>query len=126
LTPEVVTTAAPVMLPALVLLYVPNQDEVTLTEMVQEACAALIVAPLTVTMPLPATCRDDCGTARKVEPGVGARGHHHVARQRVVKLIPDCAGLPDPLVSVKVSVEVAPGPIEAGAKALVTPAAAGP
>src|SRR5258706_128433 len=37
-----------------------------------------------------------------------------------VKLMPDCAGLPAPLVTVKVSVDVWPTPSVAGAKALVS------
>ena len=39
-----------------------------------------------------------------------------------VKLMPDCAGLPAPLVNVKVSVEVPPTSIVVGAKALLSEA----
>src|SRR4249920_1286293 len=53
-TPVVSTRCAAVMLPAFVLAYVPAMALRTFTEIVHEACAALIVAPVTLTTPVPA------------------------------------------------------------------------
>ncbi len=84
--------------------------------MTQEACAALIVAPVTVIVPAAAA-------TTPVPDGhvvvmFGAAATVTFAGSVSVKLMPDCAGLPALLVSVKVSVEVPPWSMMVGANAL--------
>ena len=122
LTAEVVTLAVPVMLAASVLAYVPATLLVTSTVTVHEACAAFIVAPVTVMTPLPAAA-----VTAPVPDGhelvtFGVAATTTLAGSVSVKLMPDWAGLPAPFVSVKVSVEIPPWSIVAGAKALASEA----
>src|SRR5258708_39013709 len=86
--------------------------------MTQEACAALIVAPVTVIVPAAAA-------TTPVPDGhvvvmFGAAATVTFAGSVSVKLMPDCAGLPALLVSVKVRVEVPPWSMMAGADALAS------
>src|SRR5882672_2011564 len=114
-----VTRAVPPML-ALVLLYGPPITlEVTSTVITQEACAALIEAPVTVMLPLPAAAVTTPVPDGHVVVIFGAAATTTLAGSVSVKLMPDCAGLPAPLANVKVSVEVPPTSIAAGAKALL-------
>ena len=96
--------------------------EVTSTVTVHEACAALIVAPVTVMTPLPAAA-----VTAPVPDGhelvtFGVAATTTLAGSVSVKSIPDCAGLPAPFVSVNVSVEMPPWLIVAGAKAFASEA----
>ncbi len=121
-SPELVTLlvsrAVPPML-ALVLLYgPPTTFDVTSTVTTHEACAALIVAPVTVTVPLPAAAVTTPVPEGHVVVIFGAAATSTLAGSVSVKLMPDCAGLPAPLVSVKVSVAVPPWLMVTGAKAL--------
>ncbi len=84
-----------------------------------EAWPLDIVAPVTVMVPLPASAETAPAPARAVRGDVERRdGDDTFAGSVSVKLMPDCAGLPAPLVSVKVSVEVRFTSIAAGANAL--------
>ncbi len=112
-----------------VLLYGPPAVlEVTSTFTWHEATALFIAAPVTVIVPLPAPAVTNAGPAEKPAPagqllctfGVGATTT--LAGSVSVKLMPDCDGLPPPLVIVKVSVEVPPMSIAVGAKALLSEA----
>ena len=122
LTPEVVILAVPVMLAASVLAYVPATLLVTSTVTVQEACAAFIVAPVTVMTPRPAVALTAAVPLGQFEVMFGDGATTTLAGSVSVKLIPDCAGLPAPFVSVKVSVEMPPWAIVAGANALASEA----
>src|SRR5260370_22861290 len=84
----------------------------------QEACAALIEAPVTVMLPLPPAAVTTPAPDAHVVVTFGVAATTTLAGNVSVKLMPDCAGLPAPLVMVKVSVEVPPTSIVAGAKAL--------
>ena len=92
---------------------------VTSTAIVQDACAAFIVAPVTVMTPLPAVAVTTPVPLGQVEARFGAVATTTFAGNVSVKLIPDCAGFVPELASVKVRVEVAPWLIVAGAKAFV-------
>ena len=96
--------------------------EVTSTVTVHEAWAAFIVAPATVIVPVPAVAVTTPVPLGQLEVTLGVPAITTLAGSVSVKLIPDCAGLPAPLVSVKVSVETPPWLIVAGAKALVSAA----
>ena len=122
LTPVVSTRCVAEMLAAFVLLYVPTVLLVTSTVTVHEACAAFIVAPVTVMTPLPAVAVTTPVPLGQLEVTFGVAAITTLAGSVSVKLIPDWAGLPAPFVSVKVSVEVPPCPIVAGAKALASEA----
>src|SRR5207244_6841040 len=103
----------------LVLLYAPPTTlEVTLTVMTQEACAAPIEAPVTVTVPEPAAAVTTPVPDGHVVVSAGAAATTTLAGSVSVKLIPDCAGLPALLVSVKVRVDVPPTSIAVGLTAL--------
>src|SRR5512147_3347566 len=93
--------------------------EVTSTVTVHEAWAAFIVAPVTVITPVPAVAVTTPVPDGQLEVTFGVAAITTLAGSVSVKLIPDCAGLPAPFVSVKVSVEVPPWAMVAGAKALV-------
>ena len=100
----------------------PARFEVTSTVTVQEACAALIVAPVTVMTPPPAAA-----VTAPVPDGhelvtLGVAATATLAGSVSVKLIPDWAGLPAPFVSVKVSVEMPPWAIVAGVNDLASEA----
>src|SRR5258708_8253833 len=84
----------------------------------QEGCAAFIAGPVTVMVPEPAAAVTTPVPAGHVVVTFGAAATRTLAGSVWVKLMPDCAGLPAPLVNVKVSVEVPPTSIVAGAKAL--------
>src|SRR5882672_4418253 len=122
-SPELVTllvmcAVAPML--ALALLYGPPTTlDVTSTVMTHEACAAFIVAPVTVMLPLPPAAVTTPVPDGHVVVIFGAAATSTLAGSVSVKLIPDCAGLPAPLANVKVSVEVPPTSIAAGAKALL-------
>src|SRR5258708_10728888 len=104
---------------ALVLLYgPPGVFEVTSTVMTHEACAAPIVAPVTVMVPLPAAAVTTPVPDGHVVVTIGAAATSTFAGSVSVKLIPDCDGLPAPLVNVKESVEVSPASIVVRAEAL--------
>ncbi len=93
--------------------------EVTSTVTTHEACARLIDAPVTVMVPLPAAAVTTPAPDGHVVVTFGTAATAMEAGRVSVKLMPDCAGLPAPLVSVKVSVEIAPWLIVAGANALL-------
>ncbi len=108
LTLVVVTRCVAEMLPAFVLLYVPAMPLVTSTVTVHETWAAFIVAPVTVTTPVPAVAVTTPVPDGQLEVTFGVPAITTLAGSVSVKLIPDCAGLPAPFVNVKVSVEVPP------------------
>ena len=108
---------------AAVLLYgPPTTFEVTSTVITHEACAALIVAPVTVMVPRPRGGGDRARSRRTRRRDVRRAATTTLAGSVSVKLMPDCAGLPAPLVSVKVSVDVPPTSIAVGANALLSEA----
>ena len=96
--------------------------EVTSTVIVHEACAAFSVAPVTVIVPEPAAAVTTPAPDGQVVVTAGAAAITTLAGSVSAKLMPDCAGFPAPLVSVKVSVEVPPWLIVAGANALLSDA----
>src|SRR5438552_3276099 len=112
-----VTRAVAPILAAVLLYGPPTTLEVTSTVIVQEACAAFSVAPVTVMVPAAAVTTPVPDGHVVVTFGVAATTTF--AGSVSGKLIPDCAGLPAPLVSVKVSVEVPPCAIVVGANALL-------
>src|SRR4051794_37875791 len=89
--------------------------------MVHEACAAFIVALATVMDPAPAAAAV-VAPAGHVETALGIAATTTPAGRLSVKPMPDCAGLPAPLASVKVRVDVPPKSIASGAKAFVSAA----
>ena len=89
---------------------------VTSTVTVQEAWAAFIVAPATVMTPVPAVAVTTPVPDGQELVTFGVPAITTLAGSVSVKLIPDCAGLPAPLASVKVSVDMPPWLIVAGAK----------
>jgi hypothetical protein len=97
----------------------PTTLEVTSTVTTHDACAAAMEAPVTLTVPPP----DAAATAPMPEGHVvvtfGAAATTTFAGSVSVKLMPACAGLPAPFVSVKVIVYVPPTSIAAGANALL-------
>src|SRR5258708_309778 len=127
-SPELVTLLvilAVALMLAFVLLYgPPTTFDVTSTRTAHEATAPLIAAPVTVMVPLPATALANAGLLARAPPAgqllwmFGVPATVTFAGSVSVKLMPDCAGLPAPLVMVKVSVEVPPTSIVVGAKAL--------
>src|SRR5258708_39447207 len=97
-----VTRAVAPMFAAALVYGPPTTLDVTSTVTTHEACAALIVAPVTVTLPaavVTAPAPDGQGVVT-----FGAAATTTFAGSVSVKLMPPCAGLPEPLVSVKVSV----------------------
>src|SRR5438128_892181 len=112
-----VTRAVAPILAAVLLYGPPTTLEVTSTVIAQEACAKFIVAPVTVMVPAAAATTPV--PDGHVVVTLGAAATVTFAGSVSVKLIPDCAGLPAPLVSVKVSVEVPPCAIVVGLKALL-------
>src|SRR5258708_7302683 len=107
--PTLLVTRAVALMLAPVLLYgPPTTFEVTSTVTMHEACAALIEAPVTVIVPLPAAEPTAPAPDGQVVVTFGAAATSTLAGSVSVKLIPDCAGLPAPLVSVNVSVDVPP------------------
>ena len=82
------------------------------------------MAPATVTTPVPAVAVTTPVPVGQELVTFGVPAITTLAGSVSVKLIPDCAGLPAPLVSVKVSVETPPWLIVAGAKAFVREACA--
>src|SRR5450631_1964815 len=117
-----VTRAVPPMLAALFVYGPPTTPEVTSTVTTHEACAALIDAPVTVMVPLAATAVTTPVPDGHVVVTFGAAATTTFAGSVSVKLMPDCDGLPAPLVSVNVSVDVPPWLIVVGAKALLSEA----
>src|SRR5258708_34886661 len=96
----------------------PPMLEVTSTVITHEACAALIEAPVTVMLPLPPAAVTTPAPDAHVVVTFGVAATTTLAGNVSVKLMPDCAGLPAPLVMVKVSVDVPPSSTAVGAKAL--------
>ncbi len=92
--------------------------DVTSTVTTHAACAALIVAPVTITVPEPAAAVTTPVPDGQVVVIFGVPATVTLAGSVSEKLTPVCAGLPAPLVSVKVSVEVPPWLMVVGAKAL--------
>src|SRR5258708_7922499 len=90
--------------------------------MVQEACAALIDAHVTVLVPGPAAAATAPAPDGQVVVTFGAAATATFAGSESVKLMPDCAGLPTPFVSVNVRVEVPPASMTVGANALLSDA----
>src|SRR5450631_2277614 len=86
------------------------------------ACPPLIEAPVTVTDPPPPGAVTAPTPEGHVVVILGAPATATFAGKVSVKLMPDCAGLPAPFVSVKVSVEVPPWLMVAGAQALFSDA----
>src|SRR5450631_1569041 len=117
-----VTRAVPPMLAALFVYGPPTTPEVTSTVTTHEACAALIDAPVTVMVPAPATAVTTPVPDGHVVVTFGAAATTTFAGNVSVKLMPDCDGLPAPLVSVKVRVDVPPTLMVVGAKALLSEA----
>src|SRR5438132_1810616 len=129
-SPELVTllvmrAVAPML--AAVLLYGPPGALLTVsTRTWQEATVAFIARPVTVM--LPAAVATKAGLFTSAPPAgqllctLGVAATVTLAGSVSVKLIPDCAGLPAPLVMVKVSVEVPPTSIVVGLKALLSEA----
>src|SRR5450432_2382060 len=114
---------------ATVLLYGPPITlEVTSTRTAQEATALFIAAPVMVMVPLLATAAAKAGLLTKAPPTgqllwmFGVAATTTLAGSESVKLMPLCAGLPAPLVSVKVKVDVPPLSITFGANALLSEA----
>src|SRR5450432_1998952 len=79
-------------------------------------------APVTVIVPLAATAVTAPVPEGHVVVTFGAAATNTFAGSVSVKLMPDCAGLPAPLVSVKVRVEVPPTLMVVGANALLSEA----
>ena len=94
----------------------------TSTVTVQEACAAFIVAPVTVMTPRPAVAETTPVPLGQLEVTFGVAAITTFAGSVSVKLMPDWAGLPAPFVSVKVSVEMPPWSIVAGVNDLASEA----
>src|SRR5260221_369927 len=123
-----VTRASALMLPAAFVYGPPTTLDVTSTVTTHEATVAFIAAAVTVTTPPPAGAETNAGLAASAPPAgqldctLGAAATSTLAGSVSVKLMPDCAGLPAPFVIVKVSVEVPPWLIVAGAKALLSEA----
>src|SRR5260221_3439866 len=104
---------------ALALVYGPPAVfEVTSTVIVHEACALFIEAPATTIVPTPAGIATAPVPDGQVVVMVGAPAANTLAGRLAVKLMPDGAGLPAPLVSVKVSVQMPPWLMVAGENAL--------
>src|SRR5882672_3659771 len=93
--------------------------DVTSTVITHEACAALIVAPVTITVPEPAAAVTAPVPDGHVVVTLGVAATTTFAGSVSEKLMPDCAGLPAPLVMVKVSVLVPPWLMVVGANALL-------
>ena len=91
----------------LVLVYVPATLLVTATEIVHEAVHWPIDAPVTVMDPAPAPAVI-VGDPPQVLVTAGDAATVTPVGKLLVKLMPLCAGLPAPLVKVKVKVEVSP------------------
>src|SRR6266852_2862335 len=117
-----VTRAVAPMFAAVLLYGPPTTFEVTSTVTTHEACATLIEAPVTVMLPLPPAAVTAPAPDGQVVVMFGAAATSTLAGSVSVKLMPDCAGLPAPLVSVKVSVDVPPWLMVTGAKALLSEA----
>src|SRR5471032_2238380 len=88
----------------------------------QDGCAAFIVSPVTVMVPEPAGAETAPVPEGHVVVAFGAAATATFAGSVSVKLMPDCAGLPAPLVSVKVSVDMPFWLIAAGENALLSEA----
>src|SRR5258708_34741493 len=116
--PELVTllvirAVAPML--ALVLLYGPPRTfEVTSTVTTHEACAALIVAPVTATEPLPAAAVTIPGPDGQVVGMFGTAATAMEGRSAWGSVGPPCAGRPAPSRNVKRTVESSPRRIAAG------------
>ncbi len=126
---ELVTCATPPMLPAPLVCVAGSAPQlpfsvadVTSTVITHEACARDIEAPVTVTVPLPATAVTTPVPDGHVVVMFGVAATVIALGSVSAKSMPDCAGLPAPLVSVKVSVAVAPWLMVPGAKALLSDA----
>src|SRR5450631_37774 len=115
-----VTRAVPPMLAALFVYGPPTTLEVTSTVITHEACAALMEAAATVIVPLAATAATAPVPDGHVVVTFGTAATTTFAGNVSVKLMPACAGLPALLVSVKVSVDVAPWSMVVGANALLS------
>ncbi len=119
-----VTRAAETML-ALELVYgPPTVLEVTSTAIAHEACALFIVAPVTTIEPPPAAAVTAAVPDGQVVVMFGTAATNTLAGRLSVKPMPDCAGLPAPLVIVKVKVDVPPWLMTLGANALFIEACA--
>ncbi len=117
-----VTRAVPVMFAAAFVYGPPTTLEVTSTVTTHEACAAFIEAPVTVMVPPPAVAATAPVPDGHVLVTLGAAAITTLAGSVSMKLMPLCAGLPAPLVSVKVSVETPFCAMAAGANALLSDA----
>src|SRR5579862_553393 len=117
-----VTRAVPEMFAAVLLYGPPTMFEVTSTVITHEAMAALIVAPVTVIDGGAATVETTPVPDEHVVVMFGAAATETLAGRLSVKLMPLCAGLPVPLASVNVSVDVPPCAIVDGENALLSEA----
>ncbi len=117
-----VTRAVAEMFAAALVYGPPTTLEVTSTVTTHEACAADIVAPVTVIVPEAAAAVTTTVPDGHVVVTFGAAATTTLAGSVSVKLMPVWAGLPAPFASVKVSVEVPPETIAVGAKALLSDA----
>src|SRR6185437_2143640 len=117
-----VTRAVPAMFADVLLYGPPTMFEVTSTEIVHDACAAFIAAPVTVIEVAAAAAATTPVPDGHVVVMLGAPATTTFGGRLSWKLMPDCAGLPAPLASVKVSVDTPPWAIVAGANALLSEA----
>ncbi len=114
---------------ALVLVYGPPTTlEVTSTRTWHDATVTFIAAAVTTIELAPAPAVTKAGPPAKAPPAgqllctLGVAATSTLAGRLSVKPTPDCAGLPAPLVIVKVRVEVPPESITVGANALLSEA----
>src|SRR6516225_2025087 len=102
--------------------------EVTSTVTTHDAAAAFIAAAVTVIVAVPALAVTKAGFEANAPPAgqllvtFGVPATTTFAGSVSVKLMPDCAGLPAPLVIVKLSVDVPNWLIVVGAKAWLSEA----
>src|SRR5258706_15216802 len=108
---------------ALVLVYGPPTTlEVTSTRTWHEATALVIAAPVTTIELAPAVAVTNAGPPAKAPPAgqllctLGVAATSTLPGRLSVKPMPDCDGLPAPLVSVKVRVDVLPWVMTVGLK----------
>ncbi len=96
--------------------------DVTSTAIVHEAWALASAAPLTITVPEPAAAVTAPVPDGQVVTRFATAAISTLAGSVSEKLMPDCAGLPAPLVRVKVKVDVPPWLMTVGLKILLSEA----
>jgi hypothetical protein len=113
-----VSRAKPTMFPLVLLYGPPGTLLVTSTDIVQVACALFMDAPATAIDPPPGVAVTAPTPLGQVLEIFGIAATSTFVGKVSVKLIPDCAGFPTPLVSVKLNVDVPPWSIVVGVNAL--------